>query len=83
MLLNIGWRQRHLRVNMPPDPVTAMARKWCPVHGPNQFDMRAICICAPIAAAVREALEKVERMVDNMDYPDVVRAIAALRGGTG
>ena len=36
-----------------PDPITALARKWCPYHSHSGFDQ---CACAAIAAAVREAL---------------------------
>ena len=41
---------------MPPDPVTALARKWCPDCGHHL--PRAECVCEIIAAAVREALEE-------------------------
>ena len=73
---------------MPPDPVTALARKWCDLCGHTETQDTACPIC--IAAAVREALEMAETVCENhMDHGDkaclaaVKRDIAALRRGTG
>ena len=44
---------------MPPDPVTALARKWCYApHGEWPCKM-----CDAITAAVREALKEAEKIV--------------------
>ena len=41
------------------DPVTALARKWCPKHWGNEVAWREYpCICDRLQSAVREALEE-------------------------
>ena len=71
---------------MSPDPVTALARKWCQ-HPGTHGDPSTGCACGEIAAAVREALEEAEKVCDGHGDPAclaaVKRDIAALRGGTG
>ena len=82
---------------MPPDPVTALARKWCKVRN-EHADWEGIpeCDCLAIQNAVREALEELEKPIKRaleaqhlghyrsaccVGIDEVNAAIAALREG--
>ena len=81
---------------MPPDPVTALARKHCLVHSRNPRWGGELCECPRIADAVREALEDQLirlshacpscsgfRAIQPGCDNAIHKAIATLRGGTG
>ena len=87
---------------MPPDPVTALARKWCDYlwgTGEEHEPGKGCRTCDSINGAVREALEKAEKIPRDRGctkvacgptgHPyagcpqNIADAIAALRGGTG
>ena len=69
---------------MTTDPVTAAARKWCREKPDGAVYMLSDAVCrAKIAAAVREALEEVEKALrlrlDNQAASNACAALAALR----
>lgn len=46
------------------DVVAALARKWCESHDQARASAHAApCICAQLAAAIREALEEAEKAI--------------------
>ena len=73
---------------------SALARKWCKFHRANPiWNSAGMCECAQIIAAVREALEMVEkiarkhkdgsgcRICEDRCGDNIAAAIAALREG--